>query len=176
MARVDTTDRSGVAKQALSEPTTREEFERFLVDAEPRLRTALVASFGPERGREAAAEALAYGFEHWTRLRSYENVIGYLYRVGQSAARPKRSRSHAAIQLFSRAERAEPWFEPGLAQALASLTDRQRTVVVLVHGFDWTLREVADVAGLRVTSVQNHLERGMAKLRSALEVTNVRSG
>jgi DNA-directed RNA polymerase specialized sigma24 family protein len=165
------TGRDGFQVGSLDESTTRTEFERFMADAEPRLRTALVAVYGPDLGREAAAEALAYGWEHWARLRSFENLVGYLYRVGQTAARPRRSSD--STPLFSAAERSEPWFEPGLAGALASLTDRQRTVVVLVHGFDWTLREVAEVSGLRVTSVQNHLERGMAKLRAALEVTNV---
>jgi DNA-directed RNA polymerase specialized sigma24 family protein len=154
--------------QALSEPTTRVEFEQFMAVTEPRLRVALVAAYGPDRGREAAAEALAYAWEHWERLRLLENIPGYLYRVGQSAARPRRSRPVAP--LFSPAEQTEPWFEPGLARGLATLTGRQRTAVVLVHGFGWTLREVADVSGLRPTSVQNHLERGMAKLRASLEV------
>ncbi len=162
-----------MAEPALTEQTTREEFEDFIVGAEPRLRVALVAAYGPDRGREAAAEALAYAWEHWSRLRSMSNIAGYLYRVGQSAARPRRH--HEPAPLFSPAERSEPWFEPGLAGALAALTDRQRTAVVLVHGFAWTLREVADISGLRVTSVQNHLKRGMTKLRAALEVSNARS-
>ena len=101
---------------------------------------------------------------------SHENLPGYLYRVGRSSSRPRRMRASAA--LFSASEQAEPWFEPGLARALASLTPRQRSAVVLVHGFEWTLREVAEVSGLKVTSVQNHLERGMAKLRGALEVSS----
>ncbi len=40
-------------------------FEAFVRDAEPRLRRALVAAYGPEQGRDAAAEALAYAWEHW---------------------------------------------------------------------------------------------------------------
>jgi DNA-directed RNA polymerase specialized sigma24 family protein len=163
----------GVAEPALREQTTRE-FEEFIVGAEPRLRVALIAAYGPDRGREAAAEALAYAWEHWPKLRSMSNIAGYLYRVGRSAARPRRD--HETAPLFSPAEQSEPWFEPGLAGALAALTDRQRMAVVLVHGFSWTLREVADIAGLRVTSVQNHLERGMSKLRAALEVSNARPG
>jgi DNA-directed RNA polymerase specialized sigma24 family protein len=43
--------------------------------------------------------------------------------------------------------------------------------VVLVHGFGWTLREVAELRGVKVTSVQTHLERGLRRLRAALEVT-----
>lgn len=143
----------------------RDEFEAFFALAEPRLRRALVAAYGAERGREAAAEALAYGFEHWTRLRSMANPVGYLYRVGQSRSRPRKARV-----VFDSAPHGDPLVEPALAGALADLTERQRTAVVLVHGFGWQLREVAEVTGLRVTSVQNHLERGLARLRDALEV------
>ena len=44
-------------------------FEEFVVMAEPRLRHALIAAVGWGRGREATAEALAYGWEHWGDLR-----------------------------------------------------------------------------------------------------------
>jgi len=37
-----------------------------------------------------------------------------------------------------------------------------------VHGFGWTLREVAELTGTSVSTVQNHLERGLAHLRRAL--------
>jgi RNA polymerase sigma factor (sigma-70 family) len=51
---------------------------------------------------------------------------------------------------------------------LRSLSQRQRTAVVLVHGFGWTLREVAEIMGTKITTVQNHVERGLAKLRTEL--------
>ena len=95
-----------------------------------------------------------------------DNPIGYLYRVGRSRTRGRRYRV-----VFARADGAEPWVEPRLGDALAALTERQRLAVGLVHGYGWTLREVADVCGLRVTSVQNHLERGTARLRSLLGVS-----
>jgi len=133
---------------------------------EPRLRRALVAAYGSERGREATAEALAYAWEHWGRLRGAENLIGYLYRVGQSRIRQRKDRP-----LFVRPDHPEPWFEPALAPALADLSESQRTAVVLVHGFGWTMREVAECTGVKVTSVQNHLDRGLKKLRAAMKVT-----
>ena len=40
--------------------------------------------------------------------------------------------------------------------------------VVLVHGFGWQLRDVAELQEIAVTSVQNHLQRGLAKLRECL--------
>ncbi len=65
---------------------------------------------------------------------------------------------------------ADPAFEPGLLPALSQLTEAQRTAVVLVHGFGWTMKEVGDMTGVKVTSVQNHLDRALRKLRAALKV------
>jgi DNA-directed RNA polymerase specialized sigma24 family protein len=141
------------------------DFSAFFVLAEPRLRRALVAAYGGERGREATAEALAWGWEHWSEVEAMDNPIGYLYRVGRSRTRGRRFRV-----VFERAESADPWVEPRLGDALAALTERQRLAVGLVHGYGWSLREVADVCGLRVTTIQNHLERGTARLRSLLGV------
>ena len=69
-------------------------------------------------------------------------------------------------------ENHEHWVEPALPRALERLSTRQRTAVVLVHSFDWTRKEVADLLGLSPTTVQKHLERGLAKLRAALEVND----
>lgn len=135
-----------------------------MTTAEPRLRRALVAAYGHERGREAAAEALAYAWEHWDTVQTMDNPIGYLYRVGQG-----RTRSRKRRLLFEIPDGEAPWVEPALPGALASLTEHQRVAVVLVHGFGWTLREAAEVIGVGVTTVQNHLERGIARLRFLLE-------
>jgi hypothetical protein len=66
------------------------EFEEFAESTGPRLRAALVAAYGPTDGLDAAAEALAYG---WERLGSMLNPAGYLHRVGQTAARSGQSRT-----------------------------------------------------------------------------------
>jgi len=145
---------------------TGSDFAAFFALAEPQLRRALVAAYGGERGREATAEALAWAWEHWSKVDDMDNPIGYLYRVGRSRTRGRRHRV-----VFVPVDRAEPWIEPGLGAALAALTERQRFAVGLVHGYGWTLREVADVCGLRITTVQNHLERGTARLRSLLGVS-----
>ena len=144
-----------------------EGFEAFYRDAEPRLRRALVAALGPEPGREAAAEALAYACEHWERVRGIDKPVGYLYRVGQSRSRSRRE----PVVFPVPAEVGMPWVEPGLAGALAALSEHQRVAVVLAHGFGWTHSEVGDVLGVAASTVQNHVERGLANLRAALEVS-----
>jgi RNA polymerase sigma factor (sigma-70 family) len=140
------------------------QFTVFVNTHEPNLRRAFIAAYGSHRGREATAEALAYAWEYWERLSGVENIPGYLFRVGQSRTRHRRLPFEIAP---SHSE--EFRFEPGLSPALSGLSQRQRTAVVLVHGYGWTLREVAELTGVKITTVQNHLERGLAKLRRALD-------
>ena len=45
----------------LRDETKRDSYTEFFGLVELRLRQALIASFGPEVGREASAESLAYG-------------------------------------------------------------------------------------------------------------------
>jgi RNA polymerase sigma factor (sigma-70 family) len=140
-------------------------FERFVAEAGPRLGRALAAAYGFEDGRDATAEALAYAWENWPRLQHIANLPGYLFRVGQT-----RSRRRRQPVLFDVGDDTEHRFEPGLPKALAALSPRQRLAVVLVHGYGYTLREVAELTGIRSTTVQNHLSRGLARLRSSLGV------
>jgi DNA-directed RNA polymerase specialized sigma24 family protein len=143
------------------------EFEAFYVEAEPKLRRALVAALGATRGREGVAEALAYAWEHWERIEPMQHPLAYLFRVGQSRTRSRPSRT----MFPSPAEAELPWIEPGLPKALEALSEHQRVAVVLAHGFDWTHREIADLLDVSSSTVQNHVERGIAKLRTALEVS-----
>lgn len=144
-----------------------DEFEGFMARVEPGLRRALFSVLGLDRGREATAEALAWAWEHWPQVQKMDEPTGYLFRVGQS-----RSRTRRTPAVFVRSDWNEPLVEPGLGQALQNLTESQRTAVILVHGFGWHLREVAELTGVKVTSVQTHLDRGLKKLRTALEVDN----
>ena len=152
----------------LRDETTTETFSRFVEEHEARLRHALTARFGSDVGKEAAADALAYGWEHWARVESMENPVGYLYAVGRDRGR-RMSRSRRALFPSVPVERA-PWVEPALSQAVADLPERQRTVVLLLHGYDWTQSEVAEVLDISKASVQRHGERAMARLRRKLGV------
>jgi RNA polymerase sigma factor (sigma-70 family) len=68
------------------------------------------------------------------------------------------------------ADDQQPWFEPGLLPALVRLTDRQRTAVVLRHGFGHSFGEISDVMGVSIPTVQKHVDRALVKLRKSLEV------
>lgn len=141
-------------------------FTSFFRDAEPRLRIALAAALGQDRGRDAAAEALSYGWEHWDRIRVMENPVGYLYRVGQSKVRLPKQRYLRQVPDNA----AFPDIEPGLPGALQRLSDSQRVAVVLVHGFGWTHAEVASLLDISNPTVATHVRRGLKKLQRLLKV------
>jgi DNA-directed RNA polymerase specialized sigma24 family protein len=143
--------------------TLNERFERFVTLYEPRLRRAFVTRFGTEEGRDATAEALAYAWEHWATLQTVDNPLGYLYRVGQS-----RSRKRELRVVFLLPETTEHEFEPKLPEALRKLSDHQRLAVVLVHAYSWRVSEVAELLGVKPNTIQNHLARGLRRLRRSI--------
>ncbi|HEX6300291.1 MAG TPA: hypothetical protein VF148_07500 [Acidimicrobiia bacterium] len=130
-----------------------ESFTAFVKETEPRLRHALVAVFGQDRGLEATADALAYAFENWDRIESMENPAGYLYRVGRSRAAFERFRPSFAPVPAGDA----PNVEPGLPVALRRLSEKQRVAVVIdpLGGEigDWRRTWMATTGPARVKSV-----------------------
>ncbi len=146
-------------------PEPEETFEVFFARAEPRLRAALTSLYGADMGREAAAEALAWAYEHWDRLGSMEHPVAYLYRVGQSRTRPLRRRR----VLFPGTPAASiPEVDPRLGRALAALPERQRVAVTLVHGYDWPHTDVAALMDISASTVATHVARAVARLRATL--------
>lgn len=143
-------------------------FAEFVSANERSLRQALTAALGPELAHDATAEALAYAWEHRERVEGLQNPAGYLYRLGLNWGRKTAGRRTPAFPISP--PEAESLFEPGLPDALAELSEKQRLVVYLVHGLDWSLSEVAEVLEVSKGTAQKHMERGMARLRRQLKV------
>jgi RNA polymerase sigma-70 factor (ECF subfamily) len=151
----------------LADDTKALSFTEFVEGFETKLRQSLTAAFGPELGKEATAEALAYGWEHWDRVAESENPGGYLYRVGHNLAirmKPRRVRLPRVDAV------REPWVEPGLPDAFTRLPEQQRVVVWLLYGYQWSMAEVADQLGVSKSTVQTHADRGLDSLRRKLGV------
>jgi RNA polymerase sigma-70 factor (ECF subfamily) len=147
-------------------------FESFVADTGERVRRALVAFYGVEVGTEAAAEAMTVAWQRWDEIAAMENPGGYLFRIGQSRARP---------HVRWRARRADfPSADPGsvsddaavldLLRCMASLPHAQRACVLLVKSYGFAYREVADLLGITEAAVTNHVHRGLLRLRSMMEV------
>jgi RNA polymerase sigma factor (sigma-70 family) len=152
-------------------------FRTFFAQAEPRLHRALVAAYGPDLGTDATADALAWAWQHFDRVEAMDAPLGYLWRVGQTSVRRvtrrrRRERTWVDGQVVAAlgVDATDRPFEPALVAALGGLSPRQRVAVVLVHGYGYRLAEVAEVQGCSVSTVRNHLDRGLVALRSALGV------
>lgn len=116
---------------------------------------------------DAAAEAMAYGWENWDRLEAMGNPAGYMYRVGQTAA--AKLRRPQGLLPAPPADRL-PDVEPRLVPALNELTEHQRICVVLVHAYGWPQVEVAELLEITPQTVRTHLQRALSHLQTSLEV------
>ena len=50
------------------------------------------------------------------------------------------------------------------------VSEKQRAAVVLVHGYGWTITEVAEMWGVRFSTVKSYIDRAMKRLRRELGV------
>ena len=142
------------------------EFDRFVEDVRPRLVRALAGAVGTDDAADATAEALAWAFEHWDQLRAMGNPAGYLYRVGRSRVRRRRTPRLPVPESIG-----VPDVEPSLVPALLALPETQRTAVWLVHACEWHYAEVAEAMETSVSMVGNHVARGLESLRRRMGVT-----
>lgn len=152
------------------------DFAALVADVGERVRRALVAYYGVEIGTEAAADAVRYGWEHRERLSEMGNPAGYLFRVGQSRARPYRRWSQRRTAFPSSFDQhVSSTSDDGAAlldlfAALGKLPPRQRSAVVLVRAHGYSYAEAAQILGITTTALTNHIHRGMARLRILMEV------
>jgi RNA polymerase sigma-70 factor (ECF subfamily) len=141
--------------------------ERWWADLRVTVSRALVAVYGVEIGVEAASDAMAWAWEHRQTLGEMKNPAGYLFRVGQSAARRYRRSVVTFPPVLPSADQSSET-DPRLPAALASLSSRQRGAVLLVHAHDYDLATAAEVLGCSVSSLRNHLARALRRLRDQL--------
>lgn len=132
-----------------------------------------MARFGVEVGSEAAAEAMRVAWERWTDLAEMSNAAGFLFRVGQSHARPHLRWSRRRAHLFASPQRVtnpvDPHQHEDLVEALDRLSAMQRAVVLLVRAHGYSYSETAELLDISEAAVTNHVHRGTERLRKILE-------
>jgi RNA polymerase sigma factor (sigma-70 family) len=144
-------------------------FEQLLAVEGLRVRRALRARYGAELGTEAWADTVAWAWEHRDAVSSMANPAGYLYRVGQSAAKVyTRWRRRPKFVPDEPVHDADVVFDAELFDALAHLNVNQRVSVLMVHGYGSSYADVAEVLNISVAAVTNHVHRGLNRLRNQL--------
>lgn len=141
-------------------------FEQSLASEWSQVRRALLARYGAEIGSDAWSDVVVWAWQHRERLAAMANPSGYLYRVGQSAAK-RQLRWYRSPPFLAERPPVDS-FDGDVFAALERLKPRQRVAVLLVHGHGASYAEVADVLGVSVAAVTNYVHRGMRQLRRAL--------
>lgn len=146
------------------EPWYRREYPRVLATL------VLVVGHG-DLSREATDEAFARALTRWTSVSRMASPAGWTYRVALNLARRSARRAATERRLLRLArppghDLPAPAVE--LWQVVRELPRRQREVVVLRHLLDMREQEIAEVLGIRRSSVSRSLAAAHQTLRGWL--------
>jgi RNA polymerase sigma factor (sigma-70 family) len=151
------------------------DFEEFYRAEADRLYRALAVTLGDAHlAREAADEAMARAYAHWSRVRDRDNPGGWAFRVGLNWATSwwrKVRRERPLLASTSVSTPVDVVESPVAAHALTALQGLplpRRAVVVCRVLLDLSTVETAAVLGIAEGTVKSRLARGLAELRRAL--------
>lgn len=96
------------------------------------------------------------------------NLLVDHYRRGGAAPRLEPLDSVPEQRLGSEMPQPDLGIDPALAEALATLSPRDREIVALRFGADLTGPEIASTTGLSLANVQQIISRALRKLRTKL--------
>lgn len=122
---------------------------------------------------EIVAAAFIAMHAAWRRLRNSDKALSYLQRAVVRRARSHRvDHSDPPRRRLGPPQTEQPDITPShalLVAALHALPPRQREALVLRHYAGLPDTQIAFVMGIPARSAGNHIERGTACLRAALE-------
>ena len=150
------------------------EFAAFMATAAPQLaKTAWLLTGDEHQAEELVQEALTRTFMGWRKARREPMAYARKMLAGRRLAQ-KRSRFREP----SMGQVPDTHLESGertvaerdrLTRALATLTERQRKIVVLRHLMGLSEQEVATDLGVSLGTIKSTASRGLAQLRAVLE-------
>ena len=140
-------------------------------------RLAYLLCGNTQQADDLAHDAFVRLYEHWDRVNDPAKRRAYLRTILVNLAhsahrRDGTARRHAGAPLLAvggattSAEDEAIWrsARPEVVAALGTLSDRQRTAVVLRHWLGMTEGEIAEAMGCSIGSVRTHTARGHQNL------------
>lgn len=123
-----------------------------------------------ELAAEAVDEAMVRAFQKWSKVRSYDNPVGWVYRVAMNYARNRLRRRWREVSWGA----VEPTWEmatpnPELMAAMLNLPIHQRQIVVLRFVFDWSNGEIGNALGIPEGTVKSRLHRALGVLKEVVK-------
>jgi RNA polymerase sigma factor (sigma-70 family) len=145
-------------------------FAQWYRDVRPTIARALALTLDDiDLAGEAVDEAMTRAYQSWSKVREYDNLNGWIYRVALNWAlssfrrqRPAR-RAHHVIPV----DMPTPQ-DATIMQALAALDVNQRSVVVCRYLLGWSELETADALQIPPGTVKSRLSRAAVHLRHQL--------
>ena len=149
----------------------------FVVEYPALVRTLTLIVRDRTAAEDLAQDAFVQLLRHWPRVATYDAPGAWLRRVAirmavredhRSKVRPLRER-----QAYAAGPAAEPSYDdsradPALIDAIAQLSPKQRSMVVLFYLEDRPMVEVADLVGCSVATGWVHLHRARHRLAELL--------
>lgn len=150
-------------------------FEAFFENERARLYRVLFAITGSrQEAEDIAQEAFLRVWERWDRVAALDEPVGYLHRTAMNVFRDRRRRlvlglKRALRPAAARDELAEVETRSVAANALASLTPRQRAAIVLTQALDYSADEAGSLLGIKGSTVRSLTFQARSALRDHRE-------
>ena len=150
-------------------------FEDLFVSENRRLFGALCMITGdPSEAEDVGQEAFVRVLEHWERVASMTDPVGYLYRVAMNVVRSRYRRARVAAKTSLAASKIDGIDQVDdrdvVSRMLDDLDPRQRAALVLTEGLGYSSEETGQIIGLPASSVRVLTMRARATLRKRTQV------
>jgi RNA polymerase sigma factor (sigma-70 family) len=114
---------------------------------------------------EAIDEAMTRAVQRWSKVSTYSKPQAWVYRVAYNWAtsrfrRIKRDREYAP-RIAQPESSVDPEFDPSIEEALATLSDDHRSVLVLRYFYDWDVQSTADALEISPGTVKSRTSRAL---------------
>lgn len=133
------------------------------------VRVAFLVTGDRQEALDVAQETFARAYERWGQVSTMENPVGWLVRVATNLSLSQRRRSSRRVRPVPTPRSAtDAPADPGMHEALATLTPAQRTAVVLRFYLDLSIEDTAQMLGKRPGTIRALSSQGVARLREQL--------
>ena len=126
----------------------------------------------PYEAEELMHDAFLKVWERWSRVRHMDRPAGYLHRTAFNAFRTRYRRTMIAKRVLGRTSERDPLEDvegrDRVDRALAALTVRQRSAVILTELLDYTSEEAGRLLGVRPGTVRGLAHHGRVALRKTM--------
>jgi RNA polymerase sigma-70 factor (ECF subfamily) len=132
-----------------------------------------LATLDPETAADVCQEAMLRAWDRWETLAG-QAPLAWVRQVGLDLCRSWWRRTQRELHLLPRVLEVSSAVEPvdvDLVMALRRLPRRQREAVALRYWGDLSVAECAQVMGVSIGSVNQHLARARAALQSGGDIT-----